>query len=115
MGKVTVDVIEQYEEKLQRINLQRHRWLIASSIVLIGAIALIFSWDWMSGLESKSIWWGIVSIMLLVSINWWYWTMKVVRVIICYQEIEFQLIKEIHDQIKKVKIDLKEAFKLSGL
>ena len=53
--------------------------------------------------------------MLLISVNWWYWTMKVVRVIICYQEIEFQLIKEIHDQIKKVKVDLKEAFKLSGL
>lgn len=113
---MTLDtLLKKHQQELDRLNNERRLWLWSSSIVFAGIIFLIFGWEWISGIGSRTIWWLIISLMLLISVNWWYWTMKVVRVIICYQEIEFQLIKEIHDQIKKVKIDLKEAFKLSGL
>ena len=99
-----------HQRDLEKLYKERRIWLWASSIVFSGIIFLIFGWEWLSGLESKAIWWLIISLMLLISVNWWYWTMKVIRIIIHYQEVEYQLIKEIYRQINDVKLDLKKTF-----
>lgn len=105
-------IFKQHQEDLEKLNNQRKIWLWASSCVIVGIVLLIFGWDWLSDTNSKSIWWVIISLMLVISVNWWYWTMKVIRVIISYQEIEYQLIKEIYEEINSIKADAKKSFEL---
>lgn len=105
------ELVDIHQKDLNRLNNQRRLWLYASSIVFSGIIFLIFGWDWLSDLQSRTIWWVIIGLMLIISINWWYWTMKVIRIIIHYQEIEYALIKEIYKEINLVKDDLQETMK----
>ena len=98
--------IKKTDEELEKINNQRRKWLIASSIVFVGIISLIFTWEWLNHLDSKIVWWMITSIMLIISINWWYWTMKVIRQLIYHQKLEFTLLSDIIIEIKSIKKDL---------
>jgi len=99
--------IQQQELDLDQLNDQRRKWLWASSIVFFAIITLMFAWEWIDHFESKTAWWFIVSCMLLISINWWYWTMRVVRRIIQHQLVEYQLLKAIVIDIREIKRDVK--------
>ena len=107
MNRRLKKVIDKHAEDLNRINDQRRWWLYASSIVIVGILCLMFAWDWLDGFHSRGIWWLVVSMMLVISINWWYWTMKVLRRIIEHQKTEFELIGVIITDIQEVKKDIK--------
>lgn len=96
-------------EELERINDQRRKWLVASSIVFFGIIFLIFTWDWLDQRNSSTLWWAIVSCMLIISINWWYWTMRVVRQLLSQQKIVFNLLSDIVEDIKSIKNNFKRT------
>ena len=100
-------LLHSYQRDINKLNNQRRVWLHASSIVLTGIIFLIFSWDWLTTLNSHKIWWVVISLMMIVSINWWYWTMRVGRVILNYQTIEYELLKNIVENIQEIRQDLK--------
>lgn len=102
---------EEHNKDLQEINNQRRKWLLASSAVFSGIIILIFAWDWIDQIHSKSIWWVIVSLMLILSVNWWYWTMRVVSRLMHHQKVEFGLIIELVRDIREIKADVKELGK----
>ena len=102
-----LDIINQQELDLDKLNEQRRAWLWASSVVFFAIITLMFAREWIDHFESKTAWWFIVSCMLLISINWWYWTMRVIRRIIHHQIIEYQLLKGIIVDILEIKRDVK--------
>lgn len=106
MNRRTKDLLTKHSKDLNRINQQRRWWLYASSVVLFGIISLIFAWDWLDDFHSKTVWWFIASTMLIISVNWWYWTMKVIKRIIEHQEIEFDLITSIMTELREVKRDI---------
>jgi len=108
MNLITSNSIERYEKDLEKLTRQRYYWLWASSIVFCSSIVLIFGWGWLDDLRSKSVWWIIISLMLIISINWWYWTMRVVRKIIDHQALEYYILKSIAEDIKKFKKELQE-------
>lgn len=107
MNKELKTILNKHAQDLNRINTQRRWWLYASSVVVVGILIVMFAWDWIDGFHSKGVWWLVVSLMLIISINWWYWTMKVIRRIIEHQKIEFDLIAVIITDIKEVKRDIK--------
>ena len=104
-------IFQKNNEKLNKIAKQRTMWLYASSICFVGIISLIFSWDFIDDLHSKSIWWVIVSIMLIVSINWWYWTMKSIRLLLETHSDSIHLLNDIIYELKKVHLDLHKIHK----
>lgn len=93
---------------LEKIYQQRRTWLYASSAVFFGIICLIFSWNLLDNLHNKSIWWVIVSLMLLVSINWWYWTIRVLKILLDQRTAEITIINELLNDIHDVKLDLSD-------
>lgn len=107
MIKRIKDLFAKHEQDLEELNAQRRKWLYASSIVLTGIVLLIFSWNWLDDLHSKSIWWIIISIILVISINWWYWTMRVVAKFLSQQKLSLTLIQELADDIKEIKNEVK--------
>jgi hypothetical protein len=101
-------LIEKHTQEIIKINLQRRRWLVASSVVFVCVVLLIFGWDWLTGLHEKSIWWVIVSLMLIVCMNWWYWTMKVIYHLLEHQSNAYVIIADLLNDIKALKKQLSE-------
>lgn len=101
-------LIDQHNKDMHKINEQRRLWLYASYIVATGVILLIFGWDWLSGFNNVSIWWVIVSLILLICMNWWYWTMKIIRQLLHHQQSEYKILSEIVKDIKEFKDQLKK-------
>ena len=86
------DILKKHSKYLDTVNIQRRWWLIASSIVYISTILLILLWDWISNLHMVSIWWGVISMILIITINWWYWTMHIIHKLINDRTIEIKMI-----------------------
>lgn len=99
--------IKENQQDLEKLYNQRRYWLWASSVVFFGLVFVIFFWDWIDGFGSKSVWWFVVSCMLLISINWWYWSMRVIRKLIHHQSVEYGLLRLILVDLRKIKQDLK--------
>ena len=76
--------------------------MIASSFVFTGLIILVFWWDWITNLHSRTIWWVIISLMIIISYNWWYWTMHTITKLIEYQRDEYVLVQELLLTIRKL-------------
>lgn len=104
----TKNLIEANQKDLDRIHDQRRLWLWASSVVFWALIFIIFAWDWIDGMQSKSIWWVIVSCMLILSINWWYWTMRVIRRLVNHQATEYDLLQSILHDLSSIKQDVRD-------
>lgn len=96
-------LIENHTKDMGVINKQRHNWLIASSIVYVAVIILIFGWDWITNTHQKSLWWIFISLTLLISVNWWYWTMAVISHLLTHQQQEVEFIKELLTDIKELQ------------
>ena len=107
MNIKTKELLAQHANDIERINRQRKGWLYASSVVMLGIVGLIFSWDWVSEIHSKSVWWVIISVMLIISINWWYWTMTVIRRMLDHQKVEYDLLSCILNDLVLAKEDIK--------
>jgi len=101
-------LIEQHNNDMHKINEQRRWWLFASSMVFSGVIFLIFGWDWISEFNHKSLWWVIISLMLIICMNWWYWTMKVISHLLVHQCSEYDMIAELLNEIKELKEHIKQ-------
>jgi uncharacterized membrane-anchored protein YitT (DUF2179 family) len=107
MNPKIISLLDQHCTDLDKINKQRRAWLYASSVVFVGIIFLIFSWDWLDHFHQSSIWWVVISLMLILSINWWYWTMRVVKVLLCHQQIAQSLLKAVLEDVHEAKQNIK--------
>ena len=103
-------IILKFKSDIIRLNDQRRRWLIFSSIIFIGVILIIFFSDQINNLHSHTVWWLIGSIGLLVSINWWYWTLTLIRRVLHHQLTTVIILTEITDSVKDIKTDITDLY-----
>lgn len=96
-------IFEKNVKLLIKINDQRRVWLRASSLIFSCIIFLMFGWEWLSGFNFNTIWWVIISLILIISINWWYWTVRLVLDIIESQDDVMNTTIELLNDIKEIK------------
>jgi Flp pilus assembly protein TadB len=104
MIKKNIDLIV---KEINKANQQRKKWLLASSIMVIAIAVYIIGWHWINELDNIWIDWIIVAIGLVISVNWWYWTMSLVRQYIEHQQSVMDLLSSIVTDIKIIKEDVK--------
>lgn len=92
---------------IETANQQRKYWLFASFFVSIGVVFYIVGWHWIQQLSVPYIDWILISTGLLVSMNWWYWTMGLVRQYLRHQADVMMLLGRIVNDIKIIKEDVK--------
>ena len=96
--------IKNHTDDLEEIYKQRRLWLYASSVVVVAVIGIIVSWFYLSSFNNNLIWWGIISISLIVSINWWYWTISSIGKLVRAIHTEYAILNEISLDLAHVKI-----------
>jgi hypothetical protein len=110
MIKEKQQLIEKFKSDINRLNNQRILWLTFSSLIFLGVIILIFFSNKINDLQSQSVWWLIGSIGLLVSVNWWYWTLMLVRNVLQHQIDTITILSEITKDVKEIKTDITELY-----
>jgi hypothetical protein len=108
MDDLSYKKLKETKNTLDKINNQRRKWLYASSVVFFSIVAIIFLWDWLDNRAENKIWWVIVSLMLIVSVNWWYWTVRVLLKLIEQRKSEIIIINELIFDIRDIKSSISE-------
>lgn len=100
----TANKLKEHAVDLEIIYKQRRRWLYASSIVYSSVIILIVGWDYLDSVHNNHIWWAVISLSMLISVNWWYWTMKSLSTLVRSVYSEYEILNEVTEDIEYVKI-----------
>ena len=103
-------LISKFKSDIIRLNDQRQRWLTFSSVIFVGVILIIFFSDTINNLHSNTIWWAIGSVGLLVSVNWWYWTLTLIRRVLQHQIDTVVILNEITNDVKDIKTDITDLY-----
>ena len=92
--------LQAYKKKLQAFNWQRRGWLILSCFIAGVSAGIIFSWD---RIVSDHLVWLTVSLGIMLSIIWWYWSMRLIRFVLQYKTEESIVLLEIVEEIRDIK------------
>jgi hypothetical protein len=103
-------LIEKFKLDIIRLNNQRIRWLTFSSLIFTVVILIIFLSEKINDLHSHTIWWVIGSLGLLLSINWWYWTLTLIRRVLQHQIDTVIILSEITNDVKEIKTDINDLY-----
>jgi hypothetical protein len=96
--------VYKHQKALQAFDRQRKAWLMLSALVTIAVGKIIFSW---ATIEDLHIMWVLVSAGLLVSVLWWYWTMRLIRELIQHQKEEVELFNDVVECIREIQKEVK--------
>lgn len=102
--------IQDHTAELEKIYEQRRRWLFISSLVVASVLLVVFGCEFIDSYNNKHIWWLIVSIGLLLSVNWWYWTMKSISSLVRSIYAEYEILNEITSEIEEIRVIIKNDF-----
>ena len=102
-----MDKISDILKNLSETDAQRRKWLLWSSVVFIGIAIYIAFWNWIHELENPFIEWSFISVGLVITVNWWYWTMSSLSTLVRCIYTEYTILSEVTHDIEEVKIILK--------
>jgi hypothetical protein len=102
------NIILKRELSINEINDRRRRWLYASSLVFFTLVVTIFKWPSISDIHEPSIWWVVVAVLLVVSVNWWYWTLHVINTLLENQRSQIEVLKVIIDNLHEIEHDIND-------
>ena len=88
---------------LKKLNFERKVWLAFSSIVCLSILLIIVDWSCIQTLHLQSY---VIAAGFIVSISWWYWTMRLIRIILSHRQEEFEILQQIVEDIREIKKDI---------
>lgn len=91
-------------QKLKQFDQDRIVWLKLSGLALIVVILLIIDW---SIFGTNKLYWILISFGLILSVSWWYWTMKLIRDLLKHRLVEMEILSDIVNDIKEIKKDVR--------
>jgi len=103
-----IEILKKHISELNQIDKYRKRWLMLSALVVIGVIFVIVDWNLL--IEHKLIW-QVVAGGLIISVVWWYWTMRVIRILLRQKTEETQVLTELVIFIREASQEIKNLRK----
>jgi hypothetical protein len=95
--------LEKIKEDLLRFDAERKFWLTISGFFAAAVIAVIYQWN---DILSSHLVWITASVMLTISVIWWYWTMRVIRTILRHRHSEIEILHDLIVDIKEIKTEV---------
>ena len=99
--------IKKHIEELHIIDSQRKGWLVLSAFVASGLLGIIFGWN---AVQQYHLVWLVVSGGLIVSMIWWYWTMRLINHLIHYKVTESEILSDIVEDIRTIKNEVRKSY-----
>lgn len=98
--------LKQHVKELQDFDRFRKMWLILSLFVIVSIVEVVFQWK---VLESFGLIWAIGSAGIVISAAWWYWTMRLIRLLLGQRLEEAVILHDLVISIKEVNHEVKKA------
>ena len=92
--------LKKHLDKLHAFDNERRAWLVLSAFVVISVLIIILGWDAVT--HSKIIY-LVGTIGLILSVTWWYWTMRLIRYLVHYKTTEAVILQELVEEIHYIK------------
>jgi ABC-type bacteriocin/lantibiotic exporter with double-glycine peptidase domain len=99
--------IKKHIEELHIIDSQRKGWLVLSAFVASGLLGIIFGWN---AVQQYHLVWLVVSGGLIISMIWWYWTMRLINHLIHYKVTESEILSDIVEDIRTIKNEVRKSY-----
>lgn len=111
LGNEINNLFDEKDKLLKNINSHRKLWNASLVLVFVLVCSLIAFWDFISENESIFVWTTVGFITLSVLINWWYWSIKVLLVILKFQKNEVNIVGNLLIEVKELRLQLIEISK----
>ena len=90
-------------QSLRQFEKERKLWMALSVAVLIIVVSIIFDWP---SLSQNNIAWCAGAGGLLMSIVWWYWTMRITKELLTIKIQDRQILQEVIEDVKHIRQEI---------
>lgn len=94
------NTLKNHTKEIHIFNKERVYWLRLSGFVAIAILLILADWAFIG---IGSVHWVLIGTGLVLSVIWWYWTMKLVRQLLNHRMTEVEILSDIIDEIREVK------------
>jgi predicted cation transporter len=98
------NTIQQLIKNFDKIERQRTLW-IRFSIIVVLLLAIIIL-DWSHIVNNNKHLWFIFSLGIVLSATWWYWTMRLVKIIITTKKELLNIMLELTSNITETRSEI---------
>ena len=103
--------LEWTKAQLKNFRSQHLLWMKFSFLFVLLSIGVLIEWDIIINIKDRVAKTGIIAVFVVTSIFWWYWTMSLVKQLLCFKEKEVIILNDIVQDISEIK---KEITKLKS-
>lgn len=87
-------------EILDKLDRQRVLWLRVSGFIAMSVLVILYDWKLIYEQNLEIL---VISIGLLVSVAWWYWTMSLIRQLLDARINETHILETLSEDIEDIK------------
>lgn len=100
-----INVLKSHLASLSQIDRQRVIWLRISGFIAVAILSIIVSWD---SIYQNHLSVLVVSLGLIISVIWWYWTMIIIRKLVTARVEENKLLTQLAQDFEELKGAIQE-------
>jgi hypothetical protein len=97
--------LQNHIKDLKQMGFERRAWLMLSAFVVFSIGFIIYG---AAQLEQLHLLWIIGTIGLLISMIWWYWSMRIINKLVVHREEEIAVLNDLCSDIKEVRQEVRE-------
>ena len=90
-------------QTLRQFKKERKLWMALSAIVLVLIIGIIFDW---SIIYQYKLQWLVGAGGLLMSVAWWYWTMRIIKELLTIKIKDREILQDIIEDVKHIRKEI---------
>ena len=98
--------IQAQTQTLKQFKKERKLWIALSTIVLVTIIGIVLDWPLIFHYKLE---WLMVSFGILISIAWWYWTMRITKELLTIKIQDREILQDIIDDVKHIREEIKKT------
>jgi hypothetical protein len=88
------------KKSINKLNIERKLWLAFSGLVVFTSLFTVLFWY---PVQAHHFQWIFVTLGIAVSMAWWFWTMRLIRIIMNHRLAEVEILQELIKDIRDIK------------
>ena len=101
-------ILKTHLATLKKITQERKAWLVLSAFVMLVISFLIFD---NKELADYGLLWPVSTLGIVLCVIWWYWVMRIIRLMLVHKKEEVEVLLEIVEDVKEIKAEVLEVRK----